>query len=591
VNSFILYRRLLSYARPYLRMFLASVFGMVLIAVTQPAIPALLKSLLDGSFVDKDPTLMKLMPLAIILIMMVHGIGSFLSQYCASWVGNKVVLDLRDSMFKKLVQLPTAFFENTNSGNVISKLTFDVAQVANAATNVLTVLIKDGLTILGLILWLLYLNWKLTLIALAFAPPIVIIMVVASRRLRAMSQRAQSAMGEITRVLQEATEAHKVVKVFGGQQYETRRFFERANSLRRYLMKQAITANASWPMVQLVIAIGLAIIVYLAILQSQAAETTVGGFVSFVVASLMLTPPLKRLTGINEHLQRGLAASESVFLVLDEEPEPDLGTIVLPHARGEIRFDRVSFGYGDPDNLALNDVSLSIKPGETVALVGPSGSGKTTLVNLIPRFHHPTTGRISLDGHDLETLQLKSLRANVALVSQEVILFDDTVAANIAYGVLGDTSDADIIAAAKAAHAWEFILEMPEQLQTLVGENGVKLSGGQRQRIAIARAFLKNAPVLILDEATSALDTESERHVQAALEDLLQGRTTIVIAHRLSTVEKAGRIVVLDKGRVAELGTHRDLLEKNGLYAQLYRVQFEPAADSSAAEPKRHARA
>jgi subfamily B ATP-binding cassette protein MsbA len=592
VNSFVLYRRLLSYARPYLKMFLASVLGMVMIALTQPAIPALMKSLLDGSFVDKDPTLMKLMPLAIILIMLVHGIGSFLSQYCASWVGNKVVLDLRGSMFQKLVQLPTSFFENTNSGNVISKLTFDVAQVASAATNVLTVLIKDGLTIVGLVLWLLYLNWKLTLIALAFAPPIVIIMVLASRRLRAMSRRAQASMGEITRVLQEATEAHKVVKVFGGQHYESRRFFERANSLRRYLMKQSATANATWPVVQLITACGLAVIVYLAIQQSQAAETTVGGFVSFVIASLMLTPPLKRLTGINEHLQRGLAASESVFRVLDEEPERDDGTIVLSRARGEIRFDRVSFGYGDPDNLALADISLLIKPGETLALVGPSGSGKTTLVNLIPRFYHPSTGRISLDGHDLETLQLRSLRANVALVSQEVILFDDTIAANIAYGVLGDTSPASIITAAKAAHAWEFIQDMPEQLQTLVGENGVKLSGGQRQRIAIARAFLKNAPVLILDEATSALDTESERHIQAALEELLQGRTTIVIAHRLSTVEKADRIVVLDSGRIAELGTHRDLLEKNGLYAQLYRVQFELAAETSpAGERKRHAHA
>ena len=571
-------------------MFLASVLGMVLIAATQPAIPALMKSLLDGSFVEKDPALIKLMPLGIIAIMLVHGAGSFLSEYCASWVGNRVVLDLRDSLFRKLVLLPTWYFENTNSGNIISKLTFDVAQVATAATNVITVLIKDGLTILGLTLWLLYLNWKLTLIALAFTPAIVAIIIVASRRLRTMSRHAQSAMGEITRVLQEATEAHKVVKVFGGQDYETRRFFGRANSLRRYLMKQAATAASNWPVVQLVTAVGLAVIVYLAILQSQAAETTVGGFVSFVIASLMLTPPLKRLTKINEHLQRGLAASESVFRVLDEEPELDQGSVLLSRARGEIRFDRVSFGYSDAGSPALDDVSLTIKPGETVALVGPSGSGKTTLVNLIPRFYHPTTGRISLDGHDLETLQLKNLRANVALVSQEVILFDDTIAANIAYGVLADTPESDIIAAAKAAHAWEFIQDMSEQLQTLVGENGVKLSGGQRQRIAIARAFLKNAPVLIFDEATSALDTESERHVQAALEDLLQGRTTIVIAHRLSTVEKADRIVVLDKGRIAELGTHRDLLEKNGLYAQLYRVQFDPAAPA-AAEHKRHAHA
>jgi subfamily B ATP-binding cassette protein MsbA len=363
------------------------------------------------------------------------------------------------------------------------------------------------------------------------------------------------------------------MKIFGGQDYERERFKHRANRVRGFVMKQAAAAAASWPVVQLVAAIGLAVIIYLATWQSAQDETTVGGFVSFVVAMLMLISPLKKITSMNERLQRGLAAAESVFATLDQEPEVDAGTIQIGRARGEIRFENVSFEYAHAQRPALHNISLHIRAGETIALVGASGSGKSTLVSLIPRFYRPTSGRIMLDGYDLESLTLGSLRANIALVSQEVILFNDTVAANIAYGQAG-ASENDIIAAAKAAHAWQFIREMPEGLNALVGENGIKLSGGQRQRLALARTFLKNAPVLILDEATSALDSESERHIQAALETLVEGRTTLLIAHRLSTVEIADRIVVLDRGRVAEIGAHRELMARDGIYAKLYRIQF-----------------
>jgi len=575
-----LYYRLLGYVKPYWRAFAVSLLGMIVVAATEPLVPALMKPLLDGTFVYKDQAMMRMVPAVIILIFLVRGLATFIGTYAINWVGNKLVMDLRDAMFRKLLTLPTRYYDDHATGSLISKLTFDVTQVTNAATTVVTIAVRDSIVIVGLLGWLFYLNWKLTLLTLLMAPAIAYIIRVISRRMRAGSRDTQRAMGDITQVIEESVSAHKVVKLFGGQQYESGRFSEQANWVRRYAMKQAAAAAANVPIVQMVAAIALAVIVYLVTLQSQADETTVGGFVSFIMAMLMLTAPIKRLTGVSEYLQRGLAAAESVFALLDTEGETDSGTETVGRVRGELQFDQVQFAYEQDGRRALQDITLHIRAGENVALVGASGSGKTTLANLVPRFYSPTGGRITLDGHDINDLTLASLRANIALVSQEVMLFNDTLAANIAYGQMREVPEAEIVAAATAAHAMEFIREWPEGLNTLVGERGVKLSGGQRQRIAIARAILKDAPILILDEATSALDSESERHVQAALETLMQGRTTLVIAHRLSTIEKADRIIVLQKGAIAEIGTHRELLEKDGAYAQLHRIQFAAASDA-----------
>ena len=574
-----LYLRLLGYVKPYWRTFAVSLLGMIVVAATEPLVPALMKPLLDGTFVHKDQAMMRMVPVVIIVIFLVRGLATFIGTYAINWVGNKLVMDLRDAMFRKLLALPTRYYDDHATGSLISKLIFDVTQVTSAATTVVTIAVRDSIVIVGLLGWLFYLNWKLTLLTLLMAPAIALIIRVLSKRMRTSSRDTQRAMGDITQVIEESVSAHKVVKLFGGQQYESGRFSEQANWVRRYTMKQAAAAAANVPIVQMVAAIALAVIVYLATLQSQADETTVGGFVSFIMAMLMLTAPLKRLAGVSEHLQRGLAAAESVFALLDTAGETDSGTETVGRVRGELQFDRVQFGYEQDGRLALQDITLHIRAGENVALVGASGSGKTTLANLVPRFYTPTGGRITLDGHDIKDLTLASLRANIALVSQEVVLFNDTLAANIAYGQMREVGEAEIAAAAQAAHAMEFIREWPEGMNTLVGERGVKLSGGQRQRIAIARAILKDAPILILDEATSALDSESERHVQAALETLMQGRTTLVIAHRLSTIEKADRIVVLQKGEIAEVGTHCELLEKNGVYAQLHRIQFAAVSE------------
>jgi len=569
-----LYRRLLRYVAPYWRVFVLAIFSIVIVGVLEPVLPALLKPLLDGTFVTKNQTLIRWMPALIIGIVLVRGAADYVASYATGWVGNKLVLDLRKAMFSQLLVLPTAYYDDHLTGNLISKFTYDVMQVTAAATNVLAVLFKDMVSIIGLLAWLLWLDWKLTLLALVMAPPIIAVVRVISVRLRNSSRAVQRTMGDLNQVLEESVDGHKVVKLFGGRDYEAARFAVQSDQVRHFMMKQVSAAAASVPIVQLLAGIALALIIYFATGRPAANEMTVGSFVSFLTAMLMLTSPLKRVTGINEPLQRGLAAAESVFELIDQPEEPDTGIKNIARARGEIRFDNVSFHYGDPQRLALDAVSLTIAPGETVALVGASGGGKTTFANLVPRFYHPVAGCILLDGNDLKNLTLASLRANIALVSQDVVLFNDTVAANIAYGAMRDTAESVIAAAAEAAHAMEFIRRMPDGLHTLVGENGVKLSGGQRQRLAIARALLKNAPVLILDEATSALDSESERHVQAALEVLMQGRTTIVIAHRLSTIEKANRIVVLDHGRVAEIGAHRSLLEENGIYAKLYRTQF-----------------
>jgi len=403
---------------------------------------------------------------------------------------------------------------------------------------------------------------------------VAIVVKVFSKRMRRMSQEGLRAQADVTHVLQESIDCHKEVKIFGGQDYEARRFDRSNQKQRGYNMRQTMAAAATVPIVQIFASIAVAVIISIALQQSAANELSVGAFVSFLTAMLMLLTPIKHLTEVNSPLQRGLASAESVFELLDERAEEDKGVRTLPRAQGRIEYERVSFAYPGSGREALNDVSVRIEPGETIALVGPSGGGKTTFVNLLPRFYEVSGGRIHIDGIDARVITLASLRANIALVSQDVALFNDTVASNIAYGRAGGASRAELESAARAAHALDFISEMPQGFDTLIGQDGVRLSGGQRQRLAIARALLKDAPILLLDEATSALDSESERHVQAALAELMRGRTTIVIAHRLSTIEHADRIVVLQRGRMVETGNHAELLARNGVYARLYRIQF-----------------
>jgi subfamily B ATP-binding cassette protein MsbA len=565
--------RLLRYARPHWAMFLIGVLGMVLFAAVDTGFAILVKKFLDGTFVERDPRMLVYVPAGIIVLFVVRGVGDYLSVYAPGWVGRQVIKSIRHDVFARYLELPVSYFDRNGVAQLLSRLTYNIELVAEAATNAITFIIRDTLAIIGLIAYLLYLNWKLTLFALAVAPLIVGLIRVTSQLFRRYSTRIQASMGDVTRVAKESLESQRVIKVFNAEDRQLDAF-EEVNERNRASYMKLITVKAvSNPVVQMIAAVGLAAVLYMATRDVLEEGLTVGEFTSFLTALLLVTAPLRRLVSVVGPLQQGIAAGESVFEVLDAAAEDPGGDLALERARGEIEYRDVSFAYDPDKGSVLAGVSFRVAPGETVAIVGRSGSGKSTLISLLPRFHDPDSGAVLLDGVDIRRYRLRDLRSQLALVSQDVMLVEDSIGNNIAFSA-PKAEPVAVLAAARAAHVLEFAEALPEGLETPIGERGALLSGGQRQRVAIARAILKDAPVLILDEATSALDAESEHLVQTAIAGLLKGRTTLVIAHRLTTIERADRILVMDEGRVVECGTHAELLAAGGVYAALHRMQF-----------------
>lgn len=569
VSAKTLYLRLLKYAKRHWVVFSISILGLVVFSATNTGFLATIKMVTDEGFVNKDSNKLSLLPLMLVGLLSIRAFAGFISSFAMRWVARKVVEDLRLDAFRRLMTLPVSFFDAHSAGIVTSKVTYDTEQMSKAATSVAVTAVRDTLTIVGMVGYMLYLDWRLTMIFAVMAPLMAWYLKRMTPKLRSSGKHVQQTMGDMTQVVEESVSGQRVVKIFGGAEYEFQRFAKAAGKNRQMQVRLGRISGLNSMVIELLAAFALGLVVFYAV-----GRFTAGEFAAFIGALLMLIAPIKSLTSLNEDLQVGLAASHSVFSLIDTIPETDEGGKELGRAKGAIELRGVTLRYENARRPALNNVNLVIRPGEKVALVGRSGGGKTTLVNLLPRFYELQQGLVLIDGLDIRSMTLKSLRAQFALVSQDVILFNDTVFNNIAYGTLRDVDEMQVIAAAKAAHAWEFIQQLPEGLQSEVGDRGVRLSGGQRQRLAIARAILKDAPILLLDEATSALDTESEQHVQAALDELMRNRTTIVIAHRLSTIENADRILVMEQGEIIESGSHEELLRLNGSYAKLYKKQF-----------------
>ncbi|MGK5075884.1 lipid A export permease/ATP-binding protein MsbA [Janthinobacterium sp. ZB1P44] len=566
-------KRLTALHAPYKKHLALALLAMVVTAGTEPLLPYALKLLLDNGFGGKVSFSFWLVPLIVIGIFAIRGASTFASSYLMSYVSTRILNELRRRMFASMLNLPIDFYNTHTVGKVINSIMFEVQQIIEMVTKVFTSIVRSSLTVLGLLAWLLYLNWALTLVTLVLLPVLTIVVRTTGKRLKKLNRDSLAVNAELTQVIEETTRAQQVIKIFGGQAYEKARFEERAEQLRRYSMRMTTTFSATVPITQVITAAAVALVIVMALFQSEQGQITVGGFVSFITAMLMLLTPLKQLAEVNGPLQRGMAAAEEVFLLIDKTPERTGGKPLAGRSKGCIEFKDVSFAYPGHPEPALRHIDLHIAPGQTVAFVGMSGGGKSTLVSLLPGFYSASSGEILLDGQNIDAIALTSLRSQIAMVSQQVVLFDDTLAANIAYGdAVPDRQR--IEAAAAAAFLSDVIDGLPDGLETRLGDNGSRLSGGQRQRVAIARAIYKDAPILILDEATSALDTEAERAVQAALEHLMQGKTTLVIAHRLSTIERADRIVVLSHGKIMETGSHQQLLDANGAYANLHRLQF-----------------
>jgi ATP-binding cassette, subfamily B, bacterial MsbA len=575
LTSAALFRRLLSYSFKYWLGFLAAVFCMSITAATETAFPALMKQLMDKGFQGVSTFPLWWVPIIILAIFIVRGVATFVATYSMEWVANNVLRDIRQAMFEKLISMPSSSFDTKSAGQLISRMISEAQQVLFAATNVITVLVRDSLILIGLLGWLFWINWELTLIVLLLMPPLALMTRKFSKRMRGVSRTYLGAIGQMTSSVEEAISGNRVIKIYGGEDYEKKRFQAVNAKFRGQAMRYVVASALQTPISQLIAAVGVAVVVTIALMQTRTGSATVGDFVSFITAMLLMFSPLKHLAEVNANLQKGLAAAEGVFALLDEGSERDTGTQALGTVKGDVSFRAVTIQYPTRDTAALKCVSLDIPAGKTYALVGPSGSGKSTFVNLLPRLYDIDSGSILIDGVDIRDMPLRDLRAKIALVSQDVVLFNDTIARNIAYG-RDDVSDDQIMAAAGAADLKHFIESLTQGVATVVGDRGVRVSGGQRQRIAIARAIIKNAPILILDEATSALDTKSESSVQAAIERLRKGRTTLVVAHRLSTVVNADQIVVMDQGRIVQQGTHKELIQSDGLYKTLY-AQMESA--------------